>query len=247
MDRKLLRRTFTLSHAPDWVCPTCSKGVLRIKKESFHKDELTHSRDHSNDAWEPEWIEYVYSCLLYCTNDKCKEVVSSSGTGSADCYQDENGSHDYEDCFKPKYFEPALRIIKIPSSCPESVSVPLEESFRLFFTSLSAAANNIRVLIEQLLTELKIDRLIPTDKKSKLLNLHQRIELIPEEYSELKDLIFAIKWLGNAGSHGHGAVTLDDVMDGYELTEYILQEIYEPKAKKLKALAKKISNTFENN
>jgi len=54
-------------------------------------------------------------------------------------------------------------------------------------------------------------------------------------------MILAIKWLGNAGSHGHAEVTMDDVMDAYELTEHILEEIYEPKLKKLKAIAKKVN------
>ncbi len=55
------------------------------------------------------------------------------------------------------------------------------------------------------------------------------------------DMLLAIKWLGNAGSHGHGKITIDDVMDSYELTEHILAEIFEPKIKKLKAIAKKIN------
>ena len=58
----------------------------------------------------------------------------------------------------------------------------------------------------------------------------------------LKDLILAIKWLGNAGTHDGGAkVTLDDVMDAYELTDHILQEVYSPKLAKLHKLAKKVN------
>ncbi len=34
---------------------------------------------------------------------------------------------------------------------------------------------------------------------------------------------------------------MDDVMDAYELTEHVLQEIYEPRIKKLKAIAKKVN------
>lgn len=48
------------------------------------KEERRDSRDHSHEAWEPEWIQYVYSCLLVCSNDQCKEVVASSG--STDCF-----------------------------------------------------------------------------------------------------------------------------------------------------------------
>jgi Domain of unknown function (DUF4145) len=245
MDRKALKIPFTKGRAPDWMCPTCGKGVLRIKDESFHMDERAESRDHSHDAWEPEWITYVYSCLLYCTNDKCKEVIASSGSGSVDwsVSEDEHGEPEQicEDHFWPKYFDPPLRLIVIPPACPESVSGPVEESFRLFFASPSAAANSIRVSIEQLLTELKIRRFNRVKGKLRFVSLHQRIALLPTQYSEIKDLILAIKWLGNSGSHSRDSVKLDDVMDAYEFLEHILEEIFGKKAKKLKALAKKVN------
>jgi hypothetical protein len=58
----------------------------------------------------------------------------------------------------------------------------------------------------------------------------------------LKDLVLAIKWLGNAASHdGKSEVTVDDVMDSYELMEHILSEVYAPKLSKLKKLAKKVN------
>jgi hypothetical protein len=59
MDRKSLKLPFSKRKPPDWTCPKCSKGALKIKAETFFKDELKDSRDHSHDAWEVEWIEYV--------------------------------------------------------------------------------------------------------------------------------------------------------------------------------------------
>ena len=246
MDRKILKLPFTLDSAPDWTCPTCQVAPLRIRKESFVKEERRHSRNHSHDDWEPEWIEYVYSCMLVCSNDKCKEVVASCGTGSVDwgIYEGEDGIPEqvYEDYFRPKNFEPHLRLMPFPKGCPESVSKPLEESFALFFAAPSAAANSVRIAIEALLTELKIRRFNLVNGKRRFISLHQRISLLPKKYAHLKDLILAIKWLGNAGSHdGATEVSLDDVMDSYELTEHILQEIYAPKVSKLKALAKKVN------
>lgn len=245
MDRKTLKFPFTLDSTPDWMCPTCEIAPLRIRKDSFAKEERRYSRDHSHDAWEPEWIEYAYSCMLECSNDKCKEVVASCGTGAVDwgVGEDEEGLPEqvYEDYFRPKYFEPHLKLMAIPKDCPETVSKPLEESFTWFFASPAAASNNVRIAIEALLTDLKIRRFRLVQGKRRLVNLHHRIALLPAKYAHLKDLIFAIKWLGNAGSHDGVDITLDDVMDSYEFTEHILQEIYVPKAKKLKALAKKVN------
>lgn len=242
LDRKSLKRPFTKERAPDWICPTCRKGVLRIKADTFHSDERRFSRDRSHDAWEPEWIQYVFSCLLYCTNDKCNEVVACSGIGSIDwsVEQDADGIPEqvHDSFFEPKRFEPPLRIIDVPAKCPETVSEPIEESFGLVFASPSSAANSIRVAVEQLLTELKIKRFNSVGGKRRYISLHQRISMIPAKYSEIKDLILAIKWLGNAGSHSRSKISFDDVMDAYEFLEHILQEVYVQNAKTLKAKAR---------
>ena len=60
-------------------------------------------------------------------------------------------------------------------------------------------------------------------------------------------MIFAIKWLGNAGSHAPGEnneVMMDDVLDAYEFLAHVLKELYLPNQinalkKKAKAVNKK--------
>jgi hypothetical protein len=135
-----------------------------------------------------------------------------------------------------------FKYFHIPDNCPVLVKELINESFSLFFSSPNAAANCIRAAIEKLLTELNIKRFNIVKGERRFISLHQRIGLLPNKYSKFKDLILAIKWLGNAGSHGHTQLSMDDVMDSYELTKHILNEIYEPKAKKLKAMAKKVNN-----
>lgn len=246
MNRHALKLPFDLDRTPDWTCPTCSKGLLRVVKDSFKKEERLHSRDHSHEAWEPDWIEYVYSCLLSCNNEDCREVVSSVGTGRVDYFEYIDGERDewyqtYEDFFRPKFFEPHLKLFDIPSECPDSVMKPLNESFRLFFSSPSAASNSVRVAIEELLTEIGVKRYINRSGQRRIVTLHQRINLLPVKYEPLKGFLTAVKWLGNAGSHNADVITHDDVMDAYEMTEHVLAEIYAPKAKKLEALAKKVN------
>lgn len=245
MDRKTLKLPFTLRRPNDWVCPTCCNGMLRIKEDTFHKNEIRNSRDHSHDEWEPEWVQYVFSCMLVCKNDLCKETVSCAGVGGVESNfgYDENNEPDYsyDDFFLPKFFEPHLRLFNIPEGCPKSVSNPLNESFRHFFSSPSAASNNVRVALEELLTELKVRRFNLVNSKQRFMNLHQRISLIPPKIAHLKENLLAIKWLGNAGSHGNGKISLDDVMDSYEQIEHILDEIYTSKRKKLATMAKLIN------
>lgn len=85
MDRKSLKIPFTRDRTPDWQCPRCHKGFLRFVKDKFHFEERKNSKDErDHEAWDPDWIEYVYSRLLQCNNESCGEFVASSGTGSVD-------------------------------------------------------------------------------------------------------------------------------------------------------------------
>jgi hypothetical protein len=243
MDRKTLKGEFTKKQQLPFVCPTCLTGNLRIMPSTFFKQEGLRSRKASGeDFWEPDWTTYVFSCLLNCTNDHCKEVVACSGTGDVrHIIFEDNFGQEYRDYFQPKYFEPPLKIINIPDSCPEKVTAPLEESFRMYFISPKASLNNIRIAIEQLLTQLNVKRYNVKNHKRKLLTLHDRINLLPAKYSVLKDQMIAVKWIGNAGSHSGEDVSSDNVLVTYEMVEHILQEIYDPKAIKLNSLAKKIN------
>ena len=246
MDRRLFKLPFAKGKGADWVCPSCKKGVLRIVENSFQSFEAKNSREsHGHDAWEPEWISYTYSCMLQCNNDQCKENVASTGTGGVDIDvifgKEGEPEQSWEDFFRPKYFEPPLSIIDVPTECPASVSEPLQESFRLFFCSPRAASNNVRIALESLLTELGVKRFVVKNSKRQFLNLHTRIGLLNDKYVELKELLFAIKWLGNAVSHAYSAITLDDVMDAYELIDHVLQELYTQRATKAKAIAKRVN------
>lgn len=246
MDRKILKLPFSPGNPPDWICPSCGKAPLRIRKGTFLKEERAGTRDHSHQAWEPEWIAYTYSCVLECANDACKEFVASGGTGAVeeDVGLDRDGEPEllYEDSFRPKFFIPHLKLLKIPEKCPEAVSKPIEESFSLFFASPGAASNAIRTAVEAILTDLKIRRFERSGGKLRFVSLHRRISLLPPRYAELKEILLAIKWLGNAGSHDSvTAITQDDVLDSYEFMEHALVELYAPKAKELKRLAKKVN------
>ena len=246
VDRKIFKLPFTKSSPQDWQCPTCQKGLLRIKNGTFFSNESSLSKSaHGHDDWDPGWVSSVYSCLLECSNDSCKETVSSTGEGFVDwdIEHDEDGypQQVYGDFFKPLFFQPHLKFITTPENTPDEVLVKLNESFQLFFSSPSAASNHVRAAVESMLNDLNVNRYRVSNGKRRLINLHQRIDLLPSKYTELKELLIAVKWLGNAGSHSGKDLTADDVMDSYEIMEHVLSEIYGDKTTKLKALAKKVN------
>lgn len=245
MDRSLYKYHFTRTNTPDWMCPTCKKGIIRIVDDSFKTVETRDSRQaHDHPNWEPCFVTSIYSCLLRCNNEQCQEIVASTGNGSADIedFYNKHGHQDqrYVELFRPTFFEPPLAIIDIPEICSAEVAEPLQESFRLFFCSPASAANNVRIAVECLLTELKV----PTHGPKRL-TLNNRLDLLSEEYSEFKDLFNAIRVFGNDGSHPDSKITINDVMDAYEIISHVLQVLYRQNSKRATELAEKMTRRFD--
>jgi hypothetical protein len=248
MNRELFKYSFQLGDSPNWICPTCSKGNLKIKKDSFIQEESAYSRknaDHPDYGFIFFEAGYVYTCVLVCSNEVCSEVVISTGTvyiNSEVVGVDEDGEIEEDvEYYCPKYFQPSLKIIQVPQKCSSTLTAALDESFKLFFSSPSSAANNVRIALEELLTALNVKRFTISRGKRKPITLHHRIENLPPKYSHFKEMMLAIKWLGNAGSHSHDEITRDDILDAYELLEHVLNEIYQPTTKRLTAIAKKVN------
>ena len=246
MDRTVFKLPFTKIGTTKYQCPSCSKGFLKVVNESFSEKETKESRDmQGHEEWEPEYYSSVYGGVLECSNSACKEVVSSSGYGwdEVEYFYNEEGitETEYVSYYRPVTFYPSLKPFACHKDAPENVSKEIEKSFSLIFSDPPSSANHIRVALEHLLTHLKIKRFTANNGRRHFLSLHKRIELLPAKYEGIKDIFFAVKWLGNAGSHSNHVVTLDDVLDSYDLTIELLDDIFSKKRKQAKTLAKKIN------
>lgn len=150
---------FTLDAPTIWPCPSCQNGVLTVKRDWFHNNEMPEPGCHPYIAMRSHYSKYTFSCMFACTNPHCKETVSCAGVGTID---EAPATDENDSCFRffytPMYFVPHLRLIEIPEGCPKSVSAPLNESFKLFFCSPIAASNNVRMALDALLIELKVRR-----------------------------------------------------------------------------------------
>jgi hypothetical protein len=163
MDRQLYKLPFRKERPPRWVCPTCGKGILKIKADTFNSVETSGSKKaHKHEEWDPQWIEYVYSCLLVCSNEACKDVVANSGEGSVDLDfdYDDNGQpvQNWFDLFRPKYFHPHLKLFSLPTGTPKDVVEEINQLFELFFCNPPSASNHIRIALENLFTYMKVKR-----------------------------------------------------------------------------------------
>ena len=236
---------FNDGYPPQWTCPICNKGILKEKVDSFVRKETKGSLDsHIHEDWDSDWIVYTYSCQFICTNPSCEETVFNMGSGSVDYEVEFDHSNGFEkqvyyEQFKPKFFLPHLNIFKISKNTPVCIRSPIEESFKLFFASPASSANHLRIALEKLLDYLKIKKLRLQDSKRITISTHGRINLLPQKFCKFKELFFAIKWLGNNGSHAQD-VSMDDVMDAYDIFEIILDELFDNKTREISKLAKKI-------
>lgn len=247
IDKELLTSYFTKSQNISWPCSTCSNGYLVINEDTFFSKETSVSqKGHPLYGSEPESVRFVYSCIFRCSNNNCNEQFASSGHGCLDwdIEEDDHGMQQqvYSPCFEPYYFYPSLKIIDIPKIVPDDITNQLNKSFELFFSSPSAAINHARSALELILNHLKVPKTTINNKNKRVkINLHNRIDKLAKQNSELKELLLAIKWIGNEGSHPEKRLTKNDVIDLYEILEHVLSELFENKSKTILAKAKKIN------
>jgi hypothetical protein len=72
------------------------------------------------------------------------------------------------------------------------------------------------------------------------LPLHTRIIEFAKIKGGIAEKLFALKWLGNRGSH-QGGLTPKDLIVGFELMNYAVEELFTKRRQKLTTIAKKIN------
>lgn len=239
---------FTNNEHPNLHCPTCHSGFLHGVKDTFKFEDTadTISLKKSDYQWTEMDLDFKFSCLLRCNNSSCKEVVSCAGTGYFDqddpTYDQETRQYwvSYYKFFRPEYFSKPIHIIELKEVYPKQITKKLQDSFKLFFCDPESCANKIRIVVEVLMDTLKVKKTIIVSGKRKDLSLHARIANYSGINRELGDLLLAIKWIGNSGSH-NSKVTKDDTLDAYRILEYVLDKLYDNNEQELMKIAKTIN------
>jgi hypothetical protein len=181
--------------------------------------------------------------MLSCSNESCGEVVAVSGytTNSLDYYYGADGNTETElyTYFAPTGFNPAPAIIDIPPATPDEVKEVVHAAFGLYWLDKEACANKLRVAVELLLNDVKIPAVKRSkDGRDRPVGLDTRIREYSAINQEVADLLLAVKWIGNAGSHANlGQLDADDLLDVFEIVELVLEDAYIGKRKRLAAIA----------
>lgn len=237
MDKKLLKKSFKQTDSVTLPCPTCGKLSLKLDNKKFYEcDTAESTKIRQSDEWEFDWLTTVFTVVFTCNNSDCQEHVICSGTGSVeeDIDYDSHGypEQQFNSYYSAKVFIPPIHFFNIPEKTHEIVRNSLIEAFSLTLQSPNSAANKVRAAVENLLTAFKVPIFTVSKGKRCRLSLDSRISKAISKksvFGELKDILVAIKHLGNAGSHGNSEITIDDVFDPYQLTSHVLDALYHSK------------------
>jgi hypothetical protein len=221
MTDNLFAKNFSLDRVPHWPCPTCSKGTLRLKKEDFRAEYDGETAAYASDPmFDYEWVRFVFHGLLRC--NLCLEKVAICGSGEKEQqYDNYEEEWRYHDSFQPTFFHPTVRLIFIANreAVPSDVLSALDKACALFWADYDSCANRIRTTVEYILDDLRVPR--------KHLTLHARIALLDSAtQGDIKTILEAVKWIGNAGTHKSGELSREAVIEGFMMLEHCLSVLY---------------------
>ena len=244
-DRAKWTATLTKEESPAWPCPACTDGHLVPVAKTFFQEETPASeknRKVSRGDWEPDCYEGRFIGSLRCVRPTCRELVVVCGTSVVMMEQDEDdGSMSLVDRLVPQFFHPAPPLFRPPNNCNKSIANELRRAWSLYWTDRASCANRIRTCLELLLDHIGVARKGKTKKgEYRPLNLHARIDRLRKRDAVLASRIMGVKWLGNAGSH-EGTLNEDDLLNGIELMEDALAEVFGHRTKRLNQLSKELA------
>ncbi len=221
----------------------CNDGTLTPVEKSFTEQETSGSintRHQAEEAWEPDWYLGRFSGRLVCIRQECSEPVVVCGDSIVvHTYEDPEHGEAMVPQFRPVFFHPAPPIFRIPQTCIEPIKSELKRAWALHWSDSASCANRIRTCVEMVLTHLKIPRFTKGKKGRVRLNLHTRIQLFEKRDSTLARSLMAVKWIGNVGSHA-GDLDKEQVLDGFELLEHVLIEVFDKRTRRIEKLGKQI-------
>jgi hypothetical protein len=248
-DLRLLADEFSETDGwPDLPCPACTTGSLALKDDQPVTTEQSRvSRLMcQHEVAEPDWISGYFHGALHCSRPSCGEVVAVVGefqVADGPCVEDDYDSQ-YEKRYRVHCFVPALSLIREDDAFPQPVMQLVVAASAVLWMDPSSAANRVRAAIEELLTLQGVPKLHVSKNGKRLRHTaHKRIELFKErkpKFAEAADLLMAVKWIGNDGSHG-SELGVGEVLDGVELLNHALELIYDTSAADLKKKAAEIN------
>lgn len=236
VDTDRILRAYSIDDFPVFNCPRCQHGILLLNKETLVCSEPAFSENRMKQPGSDP-TDFLYRFFLqFCCNGKtCGEKVAVIGSSGVAYDYDENGEMQYEQYYQPKAFFPAPVLISLPKNTPDGVKRLVRAASSVAWSDYNAAANRLRVCAEVLLDELGVSR---EDRDT----LNKRIKRLDEPLADHKDILDALRYVGNVGSHGED-VTRQVLINSFQLFEYMLEELYGGRKEKMQQIAKSLIET----
>jgi hypothetical protein len=240
---------------PSLPCPACDSDSIEIDPGGVNTEwsSLSARERERHPDWEPEWIKGVFAAVAQCSRKQCAEPVAISGRFEVDLLPgppDYDGSLAYGNVLAPRAMTPAPPLITVPATTPQEVAGHVRDAFGLFWQDLDAAATRGRTAVERLLTE-RGRRQYAQGKKRTRLSAHARLlewdaaerhrNRPREQVLEAIELLLAVKWIGNVGTHADSRLAPSKVADGFDLLSRALTLLYDDSATELRRRARQIS------
>lgn len=236
INRQLWTEPFLTNNFPPWKCGKCGVGILENQKDNFYYIEDADTLAFKQEVFfDYEYTKYRFSAILKCNYKDCMETSILTGWGCVDIRDEINeytNEHEQK-CYKyfyPEYCNPPPAVFVPPFSVPEPINKYLLSSFAIFFSDFHGAANKLRICLELILLEEGIPQ------TNKCYKLETRLkELCIKHTLDTHEFYDVIQKIGDEGAHGgliNHPLTINNILDGYELLDYLLDELYLEKPRK---------------
>lgn len=216
---------------PRPVCPKCQQGYISFA-EPIEDESLESASMRELDLFDPEWTNGTFSIRGECENVKCKQSIHGVGDFSVgisttfDPSDMECGGVPYTGLYTLKHLHPPLLIMSTPTSAPAEVREGTLRASHVLFADPGLSATALRATVERFLT---IEGISPVTSTNKFRSAHQRIQEWANAEAtrpSVADLFFAVKWLGNAGTHEDSDLTAIEVLDGARILDEAFHRLF---------------------
>jgi hypothetical protein len=234
VDAALFDLARTIEEGQPWprpACPECQTGYIGFSSPDYHESHDSIA-SHDHPAFDPEWISGTFVVQGRCENPECQQVVHGTGDYGVS-YSKKSNQDDFEYGGPPysrystvTHLHPPMLIMPIPISAPDEVREGVLRASRVLFADPGLAATALRATVERFLTS---EGTSATRPSGEFRNAHERInewrDADPNR-PPVADLFFAVKWLGNAGTHEDSDLTTMEVLDGARVLDEAFHRLF---------------------
>lgn len=198
-----------IPHVP---CPHCKVSVAKPALPIWDEDPKSVEA-HDHPGWEATWVSG--NCHIAFTCGACGGVVRALGTYDV-AEDDVRGSWEDPNRFirvvTVRVFNPPLPLVVLPAATPKDVADLMGAASSVWPVAPGAVANILRQAVEALLTHQSVETSKEGRNGARRLSLHERLTQFAETDPRAAEALWAVKWVGNEGSHT-AALSAREVLD----------------------------------